>query len=103
LEDEQATKANFVHALARLAGVEEGPAPSVPQLERLERAQPEDAIVIYFAGHGVTTGGRFYLVPYDLGYRGRREDVAGAAITEIAAHSLSDVDMGAAFESIDAG
>jgi WD40 repeat protein len=103
LEDEQATRANLVHALARLAGVEGGPAPETPQLETLARAEPEDTIIIYFAGHGAASHGRFYLLPHDLGYRGPREEVDAAAMTEIAAHSLSDLDMGAAFEGIDAG
>lgn len=29
-------------------------------------AQPEDRVVIYFAGHGFIQGGRAYLAPYDL-------------------------------------
>jgi uncharacterized caspase-like protein len=29
--------------------------------------QPEDALVIYFAGHGTAQQNRFYLIPHDLG------------------------------------
>ena len=36
------------------------------------KVQPEDALIVYFAGHGIARENRFYLIPYDLGYTGSR-------------------------------
>lgn len=36
------------------------------------QAQPEDAAVVYFAGHGTAQQNRFYLLPQVLGYDGPR-------------------------------
>ena len=41
-------------------------------LDALKRAEPEDTVVIYFAGHGTAQAQRFYLIPHDLGYTGER-------------------------------
>ena len=87
LQDRQATKANLLAALQHLAEV----------------AQPEDAVFIYYAGHGTAAGARFYLIPHDLGYAGTRNDLDEAAVKAVLAHSVSDLDLDQAFESIDAG
>ncbi|MCI0336858.1 MAG: caspase family protein [Acidobacteria bacterium] len=105
LLDAQATKANFLLALKRLAG---GPssttAANVPEaLSKLKPAQPEDAVLIYFAGHGTAQGARFYLVPHDLGYNGSRTALTGEAVKTILEHSISDLELESAVESLDAG
>ena len=87
LENEQATKANLLAALKHLAEV----------------AQPEDAVFLYYAGHGTASGPRFYLIPHDLGYSGGRNDLDDAAVKTVLEHSVSDLDLDQAFESIDAG
>ena len=87
LENQQATKANLLGALKHLA----------------EAAQPEDAVFIYYAGHGTAAGPRFYLIPHDLGYAGTRNDLDEAAVKTVLAHSISDLDLDQAFEGIDAG
>jgi len=69
----------------------------------LRRAQPEDTVVVYFAGHGLAAGRRFYLIPHDLGYAGRREEIDAEGVREIIEHGVSDVDLGQAVEAIDAG
>jgi hypothetical protein len=56
LLNENATKVRILETLAGLA----------------KKAQPEDVVVMYFAGHGTARGDRFYLVPQDLGYPGER-------------------------------
>ena len=48
-------------------------------LQELARAvQPEDSVLLFFAGHGLAQDPRFYLIPHDLGYAGipqfRRDD-----------------------------
>ena len=54
LRDQQANKAAVLRAIAALAA----------------RSQPEDTVMIFFAGHGLASGARFYLVPHDLGFDG---------------------------------
>nr|MBA3322598.1 caspase family protein [Pyrinomonadaceae bacterium] len=59
LFDAQATKSSILRQLANLAG----------------QAQPEDAVIVFYAGHGVAAQNQFYLIPHDLGFMGRREAV----------------------------
>jgi WD40 repeat protein len=87
LQDQQATKANVLAALQHLA----------------EAAQPEDAVFIYYAGHGTADGPRFYLIPHDLGYGGSREQLDETAVKSILDRSISDLDLDHAFEGTDAG
>ena len=87
LLDQAATKANILHALAGLA----------------ERAQPEDTVTIYFAGHGTAQRNQFYLIPHDLGYTGARTQLDEAGLQTILAHSLSDRELAQAYEHMDAG
>lgn len=87
LVDNEATKANILNKLAQLA----------------VRAQPEDAIIIYFSGHGTAQGSSFYLIPHDLGYLGQRDKLDAASLRTILTHSISDRELEAAFEQIDAG
>lgn len=75
LYDRDATKAAIQDSLAKL----------------VERAQPEDVILIYLAGHGVGLGEQFYFLPHDM----RREDDDDAAIRKygIPASAVADVLM----------
>ncbi|HEV7892029.1 MAG TPA: PEGA domain-containing protein [Pyrinomonadaceae bacterium] len=66
-----------------------------------EAVQPEDGVVVYFSGHGRAEGDRFYLVPSDVGFKGGKMDAA--AWQTILAHSISDLELEAAFSGIDAG
>jgi uncharacterized caspase-like protein len=84
---QQATKAKLLAALKHLAEV----------------AQPEDAVFIYYAGHGTASGPRFYVIPHDLGYTGTRNDLDEAAVKAVLEHSVSDLELDQAFEGIDAG
>ena len=95
-----ATKANILAALERLAGV-----PSdklTPEQQKLfgdlAPAQPEDGVFIYYAGHGHAVGQRFYLLPHDVVVPDRIEDLATPE-----AHSVSDLELGSVFENIGAG
>jgi len=81
LNDRDATKANILKSLAELT----------------TKARPEDAVVVYFAGHGTAQENRFYLVPHDLG------SAAESSFQTILDHSISDEDLGRVFEGIDAG
>ena len=85
--DRQATKANMLQALSQLA----------------TKAQPEDAVVFYFAGHGTAQQQRFFLIPSDLGYQGERTKLTATDLQTILEHSISDRELEEAFERIDAG
>lgn len=87
LDDKEATKANILKSLTDLSA----------------KIQPEDAVIIYFAGHGTAQGNRFYLVPHDLGYAGSRTKLDSAGLQNILAHSISDEELEKAVEGIDAG
>jgi uncharacterized caspase-like protein len=71
-------------------------------LNRIKPAEPEDAVVVYFAGHGTARKNRFYLIPYDLGYDGQRDSLNEAGLNTVLAHSISDRELEQAFEHIDA-
>ncbi len=87
LNDEDATKGNILKALNDLSA----------------KVQPEDSLTIFFAGHGTAQQNRFYLIPHDLGYAGSRTQLDAAGLKSILAHSISDEELEAAVEGIDAG
>lgn len=87
LYDKNATKANILQKLSELAA----------------KAQPEDAVIVYFSGHGTAQQQRFYIIPYDLGYQGERTKLSATDLQTILSHSISDRELEATFEKIDAG
>lgn len=103
LFNKDATRANVLAALNRLAGVGTETPPNMPAvLKRIKPAEPEDAVVVYFAGHGTAQKTRFYLIPHDLGYVGPLDGLDEAGLTTLLAHSISDLELEQAFEHIDA-
>lgn len=100
LLNEQATKENILAALHRLSGSDTAPTLKAGPLDKLKRAEPEDAVVIYFAGHGTAQGQRFYLIPHDLGYTGDRNALDEGGLKSILAHSISDQELEDAVEGI---
>jgi WD40 repeat protein/uncharacterized caspase-like protein len=87
LQDARATKANILEALTSLAA----------------RVKPEDAVVVYYAGHGTAQQNQFYLIPHDLGYAGARNQINAVALQTILARSISDRELERTFEGVDAG
>lgn len=102
LFDDQATRANILIALSRLAGKQSGPPPpgAAPELARFEATQPEDSVLVYFAGHGAAYGDRFYLIPHDLGYSGPRSRLRDS-LDKLLSSGISDEDLERAFETVD--
>lgn len=96
LLNEEATRANILLALQRLAGTNVAPlAPGAPaELSKIRAAQPEDVVVIYFSGHGTAQKDRFYLIPHDIGAQGGIQAIVG--------HSVSDLDLEEALKPLDA-
>jgi len=103
LLDQDATKANILAAIKRLAGETGPPSLKAGPLDALKRAEPEDTVVIYFAGHGTAQAQRFYLIPHDLGYTGERTKLTEQGLSTMLAHSISDVELETAVEDLDAG
>ncbi|MGI9068670.1 MAG: caspase family protein [Pyrinomonadaceae bacterium] len=102
LINENATKANILSALKRLSGAPEPPSLKTSALDRLKRAEPEDTVIIYFAGHGTAQAQRFYLIPHDLGYAGDRTKLSEEGLRSILSHSISDVELEEVVEGIEA-
>ncbi|HEX7332844.1 MAG TPA: caspase family protein, partial [Pyrinomonadaceae bacterium] len=103
LLDQDATKANILTAIKRLAGEPGVPTLKASPLDGLKRVEPEDTVVIYFAGHGTAQAQRFYLIPHDLGYTGERTKLTEQGLKTMLAHSISDVEIEEAVEGLDAG
>ena len=105
LLDQQATRANILAALDRLSGKgsESTAEPAISVLNSIKPAEPEDAVIVYFAGHGLAQKSRFYVVPNDLGYTGARDALDEPGLNTLLAHSISDRELEQAFEHIDAG
>jgi WD40 repeat protein len=106
LFDQDATKAHLLLALQRLSSANAGaaaPANVPAALAKLQPAQPEDAVLLFFAGHGTAAGARFYLIPHDLGYSGARDDLDEKALQMVLARSISDLELETALEGLDAG
>ncbi|PYS69845.1 MAG: hypothetical protein DMF73_14015, partial [Acidobacteria bacterium] len=98
--NDQATKENILAALRRLTGATDAPTLKAGPLDRLRRAEPEDAVIIYFAGHGTAQGQRFYLIPHDLGYTGDRNALDENGLKAIISHSISDQELEDAVEGL---
>jgi WD40 repeat protein/uncharacterized caspase-like protein len=109
LLDQDATKANVLYALGRLGGVSDLKTPAglspelTKSLQAIKGAEPEDAVVLYYAGHGTAQGQRFYLIPHDLGFAGKRTELDQAGLQSILSHSISDLELEQSFAELDAG
>jgi WD40 repeat protein len=87
LNNQDATKANILKSLTDLSA----------------RLQPEDALIMFFAGHGTAQKNRFYLIPHDLGYAGSRTQLDSVGLQNILSHSISDEELERALEGLEAG
>jgi WD40 repeat protein/uncharacterized caspase-like protein len=104
LLDKDATKANILLTLKRLSNARAAlPAGAPSALSKIQPAQPEDAVLIFFAGHGAAQGSRFYLIPHDLGYTGARNSLTAESVKTILSHGVSDLELETAIEGVDAG
>ena len=103
LLNEAATKENILLALNLLAGTVKNPLPAgaPADLSKIKTAQPEDAVIFFFSGHGTASGDRFYLVPHDLGYQGERAKLDDAGLAMILSHSVSDQELEDALKPVD--
>ena len=61
--------------------------------EVVRQARPEDAIVLYYAGHGISIGDRYYLVPQDLPFDGLPSQLVEKGANALAKGGISDLDL----------
>lgn len=99
LLDEQAAKANVILALRRFADDSLPLPPNLSsglkrQMERIRRAEPEDALLIYFAGHGTARDQHFYLLPHDF---------IATSDERLKESSVSDIELNELLEAVGAG
>ena len=88
-------------ALKRLGGDTSPLSATAPAgLQRLKPVQPEDAVFVYFSGHGLARQNRFYLILHDLGYQGARTQLDAPGLDTILSHSISDRELE---QAVDAG
>jgi hypothetical protein len=87
LSDSNATKSNILKAMEDLG----------------ERVHPEDELFMFIASHGTASQDHLFLIPYDLGFTGKRTDLDEQAVNAILQHSISDRDLETVFEHLDAG
>lgn len=102
LLDQEATKANLLAAIGRLSATSSGapPAGSSAALFRLEASQPEDAVLIYYAGHGAAEGKSFYLQMHGFSEARCTADSDSEAA---ASCCVSDAELEQALAEVDAG
>lgn len=111
LTDEAATRKNILLAL-HLFTIDGAKMKSLPEnlcadlsgevcarlkteLGKIKATEPEDALLIYYAGHGTSRGQRFYLLPHDFTGAVGEEDLSR--------QSVSDIELNDALERVDAG
>ena len=51
------------------------------KLKQLQNTQPQDAVLIYLAGHGESLGDKWYFIPHEITYPEREEDVKTKGIS----------------------
>jgi uncharacterized caspase-like protein len=94
-----ATKENFRKVMQLLAGAKlpESETSEIPNALKLEKATPDDVVVIFYSSHGYRDKERFYLFPYDTGPGpGRDPEV-------VVLHSISSDDLYQWLRDVDAG
>lgn len=102
LTNQNATKANIIAALNLFGSNKTLPANAPADLQKIKKLLPEDALVIYYAGHGTASKDSFYLIPHD-GFPTDKNLDEKARLEKIYAASVSDRDLEDALESVDAG
>ncbi len=106
LTNENASKSDIMLALGRFLD-DTAPLPATlsatvrAEIGKIKRIRPEDAIVIYYSGHGTTSGDRFYLIPHDGFPKNAADSKTRDAMLQ--KQSISDLELAAALENVQAG
>ncbi len=109
LKDETATKENILMALNLLSS-SSSQGTNLPEnlcsslsdticgelrkeITKIKPTKPEDALIIYFAGHGTSREQRFYLLPHNF---------TDSAANSVQIEGLSDIELNQLLEKVDA-
>jgi uncharacterized caspase-like protein len=94
-----ATKENFRKIMRLLAGekLPESETREIPNAQKIEKATPEDVVLIFYSSHGYRDAERFYLFPYDTGAGQGRDPEA------VAPYAISSDDLYQWLRDVDAG
>jgi WD40 repeat protein len=94
-----ATKENFRKVMQLLAGdkLPESEIREIPNARKIEKATPDDVVMIFFSSHGYRDTERFYLFPYNTGAGEGRDPEA------VVPRSISSEDLYRWLRDIDAG
>jgi uncharacterized caspase-like protein len=94
-----ATKENFKRVMRLLAGekLSETETKEIPNAQKIEKATPEDVVLIFYSSHGYRDTERFYLFPYDTGAGQGRDPEA------VIPRTISSDDLYQWLRGIDAG
>ena len=84
LTNAQATRAGMLDALRDLA----------------QTAQPKDAVVIFYAGHGLSDQHHYYMLPWDMGLTGGPGDVSAETLERGSSSLISDDDIAEALADL---
>jgi WD40 repeat protein len=77
LVDGDATREHILNAIADIS----------------RRARPQDAIIIFYAGHGVAVDDRYYLLPEDLAFDGTPSELHARGLDTLPSSAISDLDL----------
>jgi len=93
-----ATKRNFRTVMRLLAGERLAPSETkgIPNARKIQKATPEDVVLIFYSSHGYRDTERFYLFPYDTGAGQGRDPEA------VVPHAISSDDLYLWLRDIDA-
>ena len=86
LTDEKATRSGILSAISAIR----------------QSSRPGDAVLIWYAGHGVAVGDRYVLLPHDMAIAGTPADAARTPPTPILSSGITDLDLEAALLDLDA-
>ena len=105
LLNRQATKNNILAAFKKLSrskdeiSIDESTLPT--SFAKLQTAQPEDSVAIFFSGHGKSQTGHSYILPYDLGFTDPAQRLDDKMLQTVLSRSISDIELEKAFREID--
>jgi len=105
LINQEATKNNILAAFKKLAGSKDeqiGKGTAFPAaFSKLQTVQPEDAVAVFFTGHGESKDGHSYILPYD--FTDAANPVTEKNFSTILKQSVSDIELEEVFNGMDVG
>ncbi|MDE1324003.1 ankyrin repeat domain-containing protein [Vibrio aestuarianus] len=105
----QPTKRHIQTVLDLLSGkaVETKLKKQIPNWQQISKLTPNDMLFLFFAGHGLSDSGQFYLFPYDIGDTSNSREIDNTLLSKAISsleldHWMRDIDAGNFILVIDA-